>query len=99
MVRKDGSSGRGNARVVGTREPVDPLERTTMSAYDTATETSTESEHATVVESPPRWKGPFTEYDRYGEPTGAEYVRCSGCGVEVLAGDTEHATHRDGCDR
>jgi hypothetical protein len=69
-----------------------------MSAFDTATESSTESEHATVVESAARWKGPFTEYDRYGEPTGAEYVRCSGCGVEVLAGDTQHATHRDGCD-
>jgi len=48
---------------------------------------------------PPRWEGPFTEYDRYGEPTGARYVRCTGCGVEVLAGDTEQATHRDGCDR
>jgi len=69
-----------------------------MSAYDTPTETSTETEHATVTESAARWMGPFTEYDRYGEPTGAEYVRCSGCGVEVLAGDTRHATHRDGCD-
>jgi len=47
---------------------------------------------------PPRWRGPFTEYDKYGEPTGAEYVRCSACGVEVIAGDTQHATHRDGCD-
>ena len=69
-----------------------------MSTHDTTTETSTESEHVTVVESAARWKGPFTEYDRYGEPTGAEYVRCSACGVEVLAGDTRHATHRAGCD-
>ena len=42
----------------------------------------------------PEWRGPFTEYGPRGEPTGAEYVRCSGCGVEVLAGATEHATHR-----
>ncbi|EMA72725.1 hypothetical protein C462_00517 [Halorubrum distributum JCM 13916] len=26
------------------------------------------------------------------------FVRCTECGVEVLAGDTCHATHRDGCD-
>ncbi len=45
----------------------------------------------------PTWKGPFPEYNRYGEPTGARYVRCSECGVEVLEGETEHATHRDGC--
>ncbi|MDB9235815.1 hypothetical protein [Halorubrum ezzemoulense] len=44
------------------------------------------------------WKGPFPEYNRYGEPTGARYVRCSECGVEVLEGETEHATHRTGCD-
>jgi len=69
-----------------------------MSAYTPATEGRTETEHATVVEEGPRWKGPFTEYDRYGEPTGERFVRCTGCGVEVLAGDTEHATHRDGCD-
>ena len=31
------------------------------------------------------WAGPFTEYDKYGEPTGAKYVRCRDCGVEVLA--------------
>ena len=48
--------------------------------------------------APATWKGPFTEYDKYGEPTGARYVRCSACGVEVLTGDTEHARHRDGCD-
>ncbi|KOX94243.1 hypothetical protein AMR74_16060 [Halorubrum tropicale] len=50
------------------------------------------------ADAPATWKGPFTEYGRYGEPTGAQYVRCSGCGVEVLEGETEHATHRDGCD-
>ena len=37
------------------------------------------------------------EYDKYGEPTGERFVRCTGCGVEILEGDTRHATHRDGC--
>lgn len=49
------------------------------------------------ADTPATWKGPFTEYDRYGEPTGAKYVRCSECGVEVLEGETDDATHRDGC--
>ena len=49
-------------------------------------------------DAPATWKGPFTETDKYGEPTGARYVRCSECGVEVLEGETEHATHRAGCD-
>jgi hypothetical protein len=69
-----------------------------MSAYTPATEGRTETEHATVVEEGPRWKGPFTEHDKYGNPTGVRFVRCTGCGVEVLQSDTEHATHRDGCD-
>jgi len=69
-----------------------------MSAYTSATEGRTETEHATIVEEGPRWKGPFAEYDRYGESTGERFVRCTGCGVEVLEGDTRHATHRDGCD-
>ena len=49
-------------------------------------------------DAPATWKGPFTETDKYGEPTGARYVRCSECGIEVLEGETEHATHRAGCD-
>jgi len=69
-----------------------------MSAYDTTDRESTDTEHATVVEEGPRWKGPFAEHDKYGEPTGARFVRCTGCGVEVLESDTRHATHRDGCD-
>ena len=69
-----------------------------MSAYDTRAEGRTDSSNATVVESDPRWKGPFDERDKYGELTGARFVRCSACGVEVLAGETQHATHRDGCD-
>jgi len=66
--------------------------------YGTNTKTSTETEHAIVVESPARWKDPLTEYDRYGEPTGTEYVRYSACGVEVIASETEHATRYNGSD-
>ncbi len=69
-----------------------------MSVYETHTEGRTETEHATVVETEPRWEGPFAEHDKYGEPTGVRFVRCTGCGVEVLQSDTPHATHRDGCD-
>jgi hypothetical protein len=46
----------------------------------------------------PEWTGPHTEYDRYGQTTGTEFVRCSKCGVEVLVGRQENATHADGCD-
>ena len=59
-----------------------------MSAYNTHPEGRTDTKHATVVEEGLRWKGPFTEYDKYGEPTGERFVRCTGWGVEVLAGDT-----------
>jgi hypothetical protein len=50
------------------------------------------------ADAPATWNGPFTEYDKYGEPTGARYVRCSECGVEVLEGETATATHGAGCD-
>ena len=45
----------------------------------------------------PVWDGPFAERDKYGGFTGAYFVRCRGCGVEVLTGDKKHAWHRDGC--
>jgi hypothetical protein len=54
-------------------------------------------EDVEVIEDAPRWDGPHTEYDKYGQPTGAQYVRCTDCGIEVLEGDTRHASHRDGC--
>lgn len=60
--------------------------------------TATETNHAVVVDAPARWEGPFAERGKYGELTGARYVRCSSCGVEVLAGEREHASHRGGCD-
>ncbi|QRV17375.1 hypothetical protein JMJ58_15055 [Haloterrigena salifodinae] len=44
------------------------------------------------------WKGPFAEYDKYGQLTGAKYYRCRGCGREVHTDvDREHVSHRDGC--
>jgi hypothetical protein len=68
-----------------------------MSTYETSDKGRIDTEHATVTEDAPRWKGPFTEYSQYGEPTGHTYVRCSSCGVEVLTGEEDHATHRAGC--
>ncbi len=47
--------------------------------------------------APATWTGPYVEYNCYGEMTGERYVRCSGCGVEVLTGGEEEAPHRDGC--
>ena len=61
-------------------------------------QSATDTEHATIVEEGPRWKGPFVKYDCYGDQTGARFVRCTGCGVEVLQNDTVHAIQRDGCD-
>jgi hypothetical protein len=43
------------------------------------------------------WDGPHTEFDRYGQPTGHDYVRCRACGVEVLADRREAATHAGDC--
>jgi len=45
----------------------------------------------------PEWVGPFTEYDRYGEPTGARFVRCPECGIEVLDDHRATASHRPAC--
>ena len=44
------------------------------------------------------WNGPFDEYDKYGQPTGASYVRCRDCGIEVVTSiDADTVGHRDGC--
>jgi len=44
------------------------------------------------------WTGPFDERDKYGQPTGAAFVRCRECGVEVVtSADTDTVAHRDGC--
>jgi hypothetical protein len=45
----------------------------------------------------PRWIGPHTEYNQYGEPTGAHYLECSACGVQVLSGRKETAYHTPEC--
>lgn len=31
-----------------------------------------------------RIEGPIQEFDKYDEPTGAEYYRCSACGIEAM---------------
>jgi len=46
----------------------------------------------------PRWIGPHTEYNQNGEPTGAHYLECSSCGVQVLSGRQETAYHTPECD-
>lgn len=52
---------------------------------------------AEILDDSPAWDGPFTEYDKYGRPTGHAYVRCPDCGVEVLTGDKDRAYHRPAC--
>ncbi|WP_306060478.1 hypothetical protein [Natronococcus wangiae] len=54
------------------------------------------AEHLEGDESDP-WEGPFPEFDKYGMPTGTEYVRCRECGREVLSNRTEFVTHRESC--
>lgn len=43
------------------------------------------------------WSSPLPERDAAGAYTGAEYVRCTGCDIEVLTDERAHATHRVGC--
>lgn len=45
----------------------------------------------------PTWIGPFDETDEHGDRTGAAYVRCRSCDVEVLVRDRATATHRPEC--
>jgi hypothetical protein len=73
-----------------------------MSANESDGQDSTEilvaGDDGEILTDGPEWVGPFTEYDRYGEPTGHTFVRCPECGVDVLEGETEHTIHRAGCD-
>jgi len=43
------------------------------------------------------WSAPRPEVDKYGRPTGAYYVKCFNCGVEVLQGQQGRNVHREGC--
>jgi len=43
------------------------------------------------------WSAPRPEVDQYGRPTGAYYVKCFECGVEVLQGQQGRNVHREGC--
>jgi len=43
------------------------------------------------------WSEPQLEVNRYHEPTGEKYVWCINCGVEVLVGETDNASHGPGC--
>jgi hypothetical protein len=55
---------------------------------DTDTDTDTDADV---------WSEPQLETNKYNEVTGEKYVWCRNCGVEVLVGETEHATHGPGC--
>ena len=44
------------------------------------------------------WSTARNETDKYGRPTGARWVRCLDCGVEVLVRGRDHATHRPECE-
>lgn len=69
-------------------------------ATDGGTTVREASEGAEVLEGDAvdPWKGPFAEYDKYGEPTGSHYYRCRDCGREVHEDiDRELVEHRDGC--
>lgn len=50
-----------------------------------------------TIETDDEWEGPFPEYDKYGNLTGCSYVRCNSCGIEVLTGRKDFASHRDRC--
>lgn len=58
-----------------------------------------ETDHAEIVDDGAGdvWNGPFTEFDKYGQPTGARYVRCRDCGVEVIVGGAGPGVHADDC--
>jgi len=43
------------------------------------------------------WSAPRPEVDKYGRPTGAYYVKCFNCGVEVLQGQQGRNVHREEC--
>jgi len=43
------------------------------------------------------WSEPQLELNKYNEPTGEKYVWCTNCGVEVLVGETDNASHGPGC--
>ena len=45
----------------------------------------------------PTWSDPRNETDKHGRRTGARWVECLDCGVEVLVRGRDHATHREGC--
>jgi len=45
----------------------------------------------------PTWEGPYIERDKHGRVTGARYLRCHDCCVEVLVRGRDEATHRERC--
>ena len=86
VVAPDGGSAEFTERddaLAGDVEDDEPAER-----YDDA---------EIIDPEPDKWDGPHREFDRYGRPTGEEYLRCPECGVEVLEQHVDRVTHADGC--
>jgi hypothetical protein len=91
----------GRDAVPATVDADDQLgEHVATAATDGGVVPEAETDHAEIVDDDDDadpWNGPFSERDRYGQPTGARYVRCRSCGVEVLADHREAATHAGDC--
>lgn len=91
----------GRETVPATATADDQLgEHVATPATDGGVVPAAETDHAEVVDDgddTDPWNGPFTEYDRYGQPTGARYVRCRDCGVEVIVGGAGPGVHADDC--
>jgi hypothetical protein len=71
-----------------------------MRAYNAGGIESVANDGAELLENTDSdpWEGPFSEYDKYGQPTGSSYVRCRSCGVEAVTGiERDRVEHRDGC--
>jgi hypothetical protein len=81
------------ARLVTSREAVpaavdadDQLgEHVATPATDGGVVPAAERDHAEIVDDGDVWDGSHTEFDKYGQPTGVDYVRCRACGVKALA--------------
>lgn len=63
-----------------------------ISSPDSDSDTGTDTDADADV-----WSKPQLETNKYNEVTGEKYVCCTNCGVEVLVGETENASHGPGC--
>ena len=82
VAEKHGTPVRGWPGRVGARPTV---LRNQTEAMSIKTSTGLEnSGTAAETDDEPSIKGPIPEFDRFGDYTGHEYFRCTGCGVEAM---------------